>query len=114
MNFYTSLNVIFYKHIRSNLTDVNKRCISLQQYQKFADVDILNGVHFYSVTYTGTDPNAPNQENTDWWWNCIDFGITNRLTRIAIQAFKRTAQCVIYVRCLHDDGWSNWYQVTIR
>jgi len=72
----------------------------------FSEIPTEEG--FYTVTYSGTDVNAPLQTSWPWWWNVIQIGMSTRLTQIAFCPY-RERDCA-FMRVKHDDTWYGWFK----
>ena len=79
----------------------------------FIDDNFSSGIRIGGVATQGTsDPNSPITESGYYWWNIITFGVSNRITQIAVQAYIGYAYTnYMYVREKHDNQWSGWVKV---
>ena len=79
----------------------------------FIDDNFSSGIRIGGVAIQGTsDSNSPITESGYYWWNIITFGVSNRITQIAVQTYIGYAYTnYMYVREKHDNQWSGWVKV---
>jgi hypothetical protein len=79
----------------------------------FIEVYFSSGIRIGGVAIQGTsDADAPITDSGYYWWNVITFGVSNRITQIAVQAYIGYSYTnYMYVRERHDNQWSGWVKV---
>lgn len=101
---------ICFTQINSDLLRVK----SAKFYSSFAKVPSPNQGFLYCIVYyNGIDSDAPSASmsmSTDWWWNVLVFGPTERTTMIAFSPFR--LKSFAYLRQKHDNNWSEWYELS--
>ena len=101
---------IFYDYIRnSDNKALNSLSYTNVNVKSFAKIPIKNGFYYNTVSYVGSDEDAPYTTSDSWWWNVISFGYVSRFTQIAFCPFRQCEK--IFIRHMHDTSWNGWFEI---